>query len=125
MFDATEDFEENEEQQNTDSDLHVLMGDSMEQVTSRRPTFCAEFLLKLMEGRQLSHVALGDVIDGCRVLCSRTASDVNQMIQERLHQCGIDPSILRDVEIPDPFEQLSTSYLQEKYYRENFPYVVC
>ena len=57
-FDATQDFEESEEQQNTDSDL-------------------------------------GDVIDGCRVLCSRTASDANQMIQERLRQCGIDPSILK------------------------------
>ena len=53
------------------------MGDSMEQVTAKRPTFCGEFLLKLMEGCQLSHVALGDVIDGCRVLCSRTASEVN------------------------------------------------
>ena len=29
-----------------------------------------EFLLKLMEGRKLTNVAIGDVIDGCLTLCS-------------------------------------------------------
>ena len=81
-----------------------------------------------MEGRQLSHVAISDVVDGCRTLCSQAADDIHKAMKERLLECGIEPLVLEEldsIDIPDPFEGLSTAYLQEKYFREHFPYVVC
>ena len=93
--------------------------------------YSAEFLLKLMEGRKLTNVAIGVVIDGCRTLCSRTPEQVTIKIKDvLLNSAGIDLAIINEEldtlsgSIPDPFAGLETTYLQEKYFREHFTYIV-
>ena len=80
----------------------------------------AAFLLKLLEGRGLSQVAVADVIDGCRRLCAQTLDKA----REKLSQSGIetDDSIFSDID--DRFEQIHTPYLLEKFVSEHLNYVV-
>ena len=91
--------------------------------------YSAEFLLKLMEGRRLTNIAISNVIDGCRTLCSLGAEHIANTTKVGLLNSGIDSSIVEGLDFtsggfPDPFAGLGTSYLQEKYFKENFPYVV-
>ena len=52
--------------------------------------YSAEFLLKLSEGRRLSQVAVQDVVDGCRTLCTQTAMYVQGVMKQKLQDLGIN-----------------------------------
>lgn len=85
----------------------------------------AKFLLRLTEGHRLTQKAIGDVIDGCRELCVQTALQVKEAAQTILAQSGMDPPLLDVMDTcDDPFQGLSTPYLQHKFFAEHFPYVV-
>lgn len=89
----------------------------------------AEFLMKLSEGRQLSQVALGDVIAGCRSICQQTVSQVQESVLSALENAGINysnhPGLNEALcSKPDPFEGIDSAYLREKFYQEHFNYLV-
>ena len=89
----------------------------------------AEFLMKLTERRQLSQVALGDVITGCRGICQKYVADIQQGIVSTLKEAGINPhEIMGLAEIllplPDPFEGIDSAHLRETFYTKPFQYVV-
>lgn len=66
---------------------------------------------------------------GCRQLCMQTALKVARSLSEELSDAGIEstrfPSLhgLQQSAF-DPFSGLETINLQEKYFKENFPYIV-
>ena len=66
---------------------------------------------------------------GCRQLCMQTALKVARSLSEELSDAGIEstrfPSLhgLQQSAF-DPFNGFETIYLQEKYFKENFPYIV-
>lgn len=89
----------------------------------------AGFVMKLSEGRQLSQLALGDVIKGCRSICQQTLSIVQERVLSALEDAGIDSSNLTGLDealssMPDPFEGIDSAHLREKFYREHFNYLV-
>lgn len=92
---------------------------------SERIKKSAEFLLTLSEGRQLSQVALNDVIKGCRSICDRVVSQVKEEAFIALKDAGIDPVTVPQLfAVPDPFETIDTPHLREKFYKEHFNYIV-
>ena len=89
----------------------------------------AEFIMKLSEGRQLSQVALGDVIEGCRSICQQTVLRVQESVLSALEDAGINYSNHPGLDEAlcsklDPFEGMDSAYLREKFYREHFNYLV-
>lgn len=85
----------------------------------------ARFLVNVMEGRRFTQAAIGDVIDGCHELCTQNAMRGKEAVEVQLAQTGLSPSLF---ELPDlyedPFEGLSTPYLQHKFIADHFSYVV-
>ena len=112
-------------EEHNEEDQFLLPDDQLTSFDHQRPS--ARFILKLMEGHRLTQVAIGDVIGGCRELCMQTARQVKDSLESQIRDSGIDSSFI-DLEaidlFQDPFEGLSTLYLQEKYITENFNYVV-
>ena len=89
----------------------------------------AEFLLMLTEGKQVSQVALDEVIKGCRKICEQTVSQIKQRVICALGHAGINTADIPGLEVslcstPDPFEKIDTAYLREKFYKEYFNYMV-
>ena len=90
----------------------------------------AVFLLTLTEGRQLSQVALNEVIKICRTISKQTISQIKEGVLSALNDAGVNSAIIPGLDdsflsVPDPFEKLDTPYLREKFYREHFNYQVC
>ena len=89
----------------------------------------AKLLLELSEGRKLSEIAIQD-ITGCRNVCIQVQSQTKDTIIRKLNEHEIDSTVIEDVleaisdDYQHPFLKLSSSYLREKYYKENFPYLV-
>ena len=50
----------------------------------------AKFLLSLREGRQISQVAISDVVCGCKELCQLTSEAIKEDVQEHLARVGIN-----------------------------------
>ena len=131
-------FEENDEVIDLHSDIQVgtdsYLGDPYLKTLQLEPVaaefdqqkWSAEFLLKLSEGQRLSQVAVQDVMDGCRTLCTRTSTYVTDIIKQKLHEAGINSDAIDGLDpvILDPFEGLGSAYLQEKFYADHFPFVV-
>ena len=90
----------------------------------------AKLLLELSEGQKLSEVAIQDVISGCRNVCTKIQSQMKDTVFQKLSEHEVDSDVIADVmgaisdSYQDPFIKLSTSYQREKYYKENFPYLV-
>ena len=89
----------------------------------------AEFIMKLSEGRQLSQVAMDDIIQGCREICKQTLCTVKVNVVRALSDAGIDAFSVPGLEdtlskIPDPFVGLETPYMREKFYKQRMNYVV-
>ena len=88
----------------------------------------AEFIMKLSEGRQLSQVAVDDIIQGCREICKQMCT-VKVNVVRVLSDAGIDAFSIPGLEdnlskIPDPFVGLETPYMREKFYKQRMNYVV-
>ena len=89
----------------------------------------AEFLLTLSKGRQLSQIALNNVIKGCQSICNWVATQVKEKALVTLYDARIDPTAVPQLghsflAIPDPFEENDTPNLREKFYKEHFNYIV-
>ena len=89
----------------------------------------AMFLLKLLEKRNVSQVAIGDVIDGCRDLCSQTVAKVKEGVQQSLTEAGVNYNEIEGLgssltTIPDPFEGIHSIHLLEKFCMEHFDFMV-
>ena len=84
----------------------------------------AQFLLHLREGRQVSQVALMDVIAGCRQLCNQTIyylkTEIDQCLSDTPNE-AIRRILERDY---DPFCEIDTNYLFQKYCVEEYGCVV-
>ena len=82
--------------------------------------YAAKFLLRLREGRQLSQVAVSEVMDGCKALCKQTVDKFKERIEVYLASAGIgleDIPGVQDIcaEDPDPFKGIETNYLYETF----------
>ena len=86
----------------------------------------ALYLMKLKETRQLSQVALDDVVEGSRMIFTSTVQQLHSGVRAKLASLGIDETKVDDVftDVIDPFVDLETRYRQEKFFKEQFGLVV-
>ena len=90
----------------------------------------AKFLLRLREDKQVSQVALNEVICRCRHLCEQTFPTTLSRMKEVLSNAGIDVdnvpglSDILDDSAPDYFHGVDTSYLLEEFARKHMGYIV-
>lgn len=86
----------------------------------------ALYLMKLKETRQLSQVALDDVVEGSRMIFSSTVQQLHSSVRAKLASLGMDETKLDDVfiNVADPFDDLETRYKQETFFKEQFGLVV-
>ena len=80
----------------------------------------AVFLLTLTEGRQLSQVALYDIIQGCRRICKHVVSHIKEGVLSACDKASVNSATIPGLDdsflsVPDPFENLDTPYLREKF----------
>ena len=82
--------------------------------------------MKLKETRQLSQVALDDVVEGSRMIFSSTVQRLHSGVRAKLASLGMDETKLDDLfsDVTDPFVDLQTRYKQEKFFKEQFGLVV-
>ena len=90
----------------------------------------AKLLLSLTEGHRLSEVAVQDVIAGCRNVSTQTATHLTEVVRNKLIELEVDFSVIEQVDqeitnsVVDPFEGLGTSHFRNKYFKEQFHYLV-
>ena len=88
------------------------------------------FLLMLREDKQVSQVAITEIVKKCRSLCQQTFTSTVNEIKRVLSNADINiddvpelSNILDDI-APDYFHGIDTSYLLEEYARKHMKYVV-
>lgn len=83
----------------------------------------AKFLLKIKEECKLTQASLDVIASGVKGLWAQAMDGLKQTLQDLLpetNMSNIDESIFS----ASPFDGLETQYFQEKFYRENFGYIV-
>ena len=85
----------------------------------------AKFLLKLKEICRVSERTINVVITGYRHLFGHSLRVVKAGVKDSLGNAGVNMSDIDGLEdafaeVPDVFQGLHTSYLQEKYFRDHF-----
>uniref|UniRef100_A0A1X7TWL0 C2H2-type domain-containing protein n=1 Tax=Amphimedon queenslandica TaxID=400682 RepID=A0A1X7TWL0_AMPQE len=84
----------------------------------------AKLLLLLSQQHYLSQSAVSDVIDGCQKHSMYVAECILSIIAEKIRSRGINSEIigdvcsLTDIDIPQLFQDLDSTYLQEKFVKE-------
>ena len=90
----------------------------------------AKFLLRLREDKQVSQVALNEIICKCRHLCEQTFTTTLSRIKGVLSNAAINVddvpglSDIMDDSAPDYFQGVDTSYLLEEFARKQMGYIV-
>ena len=89
----------------------------------------ALFLLRTREEGRLTQTALDQVVHSTLSLCEQIASNLKSQVSKVIQTVGLteaDQKVMDSLECMscDPFEELRTEYKQEKFYRENFSYLV-
>ena len=89
----------------------------------------ALLILKLKEQCHVSQNAINIIVEECKGLLNQTLTRLQAGVRARLASLGLDPEVitgLDDVfsEISDPFKELHSYYLQQKYYHEELGLVV-
>lgn len=87
------------------------------------------FLLQLKEERGLSQAALNDVVRGSREVFQHSVGRIKAGVKQKLSTSGIDPAEVVSIDelfgsVSDPFDGLETSYLQDKFVRDELGCVV-
>ena len=88
------------------------------------------FLLKTREEGRLTQTALDQVVHSTADLCQQVVSAVKEQVSEAIKQIGLPEAeqrvVLDKMEAVrcDPFDGLRSEYMQEKYYKEAFKYLV-
>ena len=85
----------------------------------------AKFLLKLKEVCNVSERTVAEVVTGYRHLFAHSLRVIKATVKDSLGTAGVSMSDVEGLEeafidVPDVFEGLQTTYLQEKYFRDNF-----
>lgn len=85
----------------------------------------AKYLLKLKEVCNVSERTVSEVIKGYRHLFGHSLRVVKATVKDSLGEAGIHMSDIKGLEeafvdVPDVFEGLGTTYMQEKYFRDYF-----
>ena len=96
-------------------------GESMTSAKRRSSSssVAAKMLLQLREGHQVSQAALADVISCCRHLCTQVLKSFRMDLIASLGPSMEDKMFEINLESYDPFQQIDTNYLFEKFCREN------
>ena len=89
----------------------------------------ALYLLKLKEVHHLSHSAIDCVVAQTKSLLQQQMSLLRDSVNMELQQVSTQDDIQKRTnnsfqDMNDPFEHLSSAYMQEKYFREIFQLVV-
>ena len=90
----------------------------------------ALFLLKTREEGRLTQTALDQVVQSTSFLCEQIVGNLKTQISETIKKVGLTEADQKTVLDSlgsiscDPFEELRTEYKQEKFYKENFNYLV-
>ena len=88
----------------------------------------AELLLNLREGRRVSQVALMDIVDSCKSICTQVIDDLKSELQQTCLERNIDISRMEDIlskPCPNPFEEVDTMYRFEKFCVDHLDCQVC
>lgn len=109
---------------NTPPDLACPLSSQLSQVSVQcseldRKVAAAKVILQLREGHQISQVAIAEIIQSCRSLCKQAVDEVKSEIVEALRKSGpgSESECLSTVleKQYDPFENIDTNYLFEKF----------
>lgn len=92
----------------------------------------AKFILKTRDGRKLTQVATNGIVEDAKLLVQNAIQNMQKLVVDKLEQLGtvitdcelIDLKALFHDESLNPFAGLGTEYLQDKFIREHFNYVV-
>ena len=90
----------------------------------------AKFMLMLREEKQVSQVAITEIVHKCRSLCEQTFTSTVNKVKRTLSNAGINvdavPGLnnVLDSSAPDSFHGIYTSYLLEEFARKHMNYVV-
>lgn len=90
----------------------------------------ALFLLKAREEGKLTQTALNQVVQSTSSLCDQVVSNLKAQVIRVIQKVGLNEADQKTVLDSlggiscDPFEGLRTEYKQEKFYKENFNYMV-
>lgn len=90
----------------------------------------ALFVLKTREEGRLTQRALNQVVQSAASLCEEVVGTIQEGVREALKSISLPKTDQNTVlnrlasVSRDPFEGLMTEYKQEKYYTENFNYLV-
>jgi len=87
------------------------------------------FLLKLKEHRHLTQVAINDIIEDCQGISTHTRDYLLATMRVKMAEVGLDEEKTTEIEaflntVAQPFDGIETFYKQEKYFAEEFGYVV-
>ena len=81
--------------------------------------------MQLKEERMLSQTAINDVVKGCQDLISNALGSVKNKLNELTLTPNTKSNILDVInDISDPFAELKTSYLQDKFISEEMGCIV-
>ena len=89
----------------------------------------ALLILKLKEQCHVSQNAINIIVEECKGLFNQTLTRVQAGLRARLASLGLDPEVISEIddvfsETNDPFKELHSYYLQQKYYREELGLIV-
>ena len=106
-------------------DIGHLLGVNKEQQQKEAATF----LLKLKEVCNVSERTIGDIITGCRSLVANSLAVVKASVKDSLGNAGMSISDIDGLNeaftnVPDVFQGLETTYMQDKYFRDHFNFLV-
>ena len=102
--------------------MHMLGTD-----VSHQQLEAVKFLLKLKEVCNVSKRTVGEVIEGCKTLFGNSFSMLKASVKDYLGEADISSMDGLDslfCNIPNPFHGLETTYMQEKYFRDHFQFLV-
>ena len=102
------------------------MFESGNEIADDIKTSAAKFLLKTREEHKVTQTTINKVVGDIKSLWSHALETVKQKVQQRLS--GSSDSLVENVmecfDDSTPFDGLETEYLQHKYYKEHFHFVV-
>lgn len=118
-----------------DYSLGDLDSDELENMTVSKFEYkkqMALLLLKIKEVRKVSQSALDGIIDDVSLILQQTIGRVKAGVNSCLVSHGMSISVFdglsdvfKDTSILNPFDQLKSKFLQEKFYREHLDLLVC
>lgn len=77
----------------------------------------------------MSQVAIDDIVEGSRGLFTQSVERLQAGVRSTLQEAGLDPSYIDGLDemfknVMDPFKNIETCFLQEKYYRQKLGLIV-